>query len=125
MSVAVPVTAEGRTISDLRAEAARIETQIQANGDRIAALSGADFSAPIVSVPAIGGEGERSEAEIKPGQRPGPRPPGKAAAPATPKRKPGKDRKRRRDAERFGEPELARRDKRRGRGPAPGQRRGR
>src|SRR5882724_5490416 len=31
-------------------------------GDRIAALSGADFSAPIVSVPAIGGEGERSEA---------------------------------------------------------------
>ena len=43
----------------------------------------------------------------------------------TPKRKPGADKKRRRDAERFGEPELARRDKRRGHGPAAGKRRAR
>ena len=37
----------------------------------------------------------------------------------------GKDKKRRRDAERFGEPELARRAKRRGRGPQSGKPRGR
>jgi cell wall-associated NlpC family hydrolase len=38
IGVAVPVTAGARTISDARAEAARIERQIQQNGDRIAAL---------------------------------------------------------------------------------------
>src|SRR5882672_5973214 len=95
-------------------------------GERIAALSGADFSAPIVSqYPALRGEGgaAHGEAEAKPGERPSPTPPGRAAAPARPKRKRGKDKKRRRDAERFGEPELARRDKRRGRAHAGGKRR--
>jgi 23S rRNA pseudouridine2605 synthase len=93
-------------------------------GDRITALSGADFSAPILNViPGTGAEGSdvRGEAEAKPG----PRTSGRPVPPATPKRKPGKDKKRRRDAERFGEPELARRDKRRGHGPEGGKRRGR
>jgi 23S rRNA pseudouridine2605 synthase len=95
-------------------------------GDRITALSGADFSAPIVSAfPATGQEvaPERRETEAK--ALPGERGAAKPAAPATPKRKPGADKKRRRDAERFGEPELARRDKRRGHGPAAGKRRAR
>ena len=90
-------------------------------GERITALSGADFSAPIVSVfPAVGADAgpARKEAAVGIGLAP-------PAAPATPKRKPGKDKKRRRDAERFGEPEMARRDKRRGRGPGAGKRRGR
>jgi 23S rRNA pseudouridine2605 synthase len=99
-------------------------------GDRITALSGADFSAPIVSVfPATGVEAapERRETEAKvlPGERGAVRMTAKPAVPATPKRKPGADKKRRRDAERFGEPELARRDKRRGHGPAAGKRRAR
>jgi 23S rRNA pseudouridine2605 synthase len=99
-------------------------------GDRITALSGADFSAPIVSVfPATGQETapERRETEAKalPGERGAVRVTAKPVVPATPKRKPGADKKRRRDAERFGEPELARRDKRRGHGPAAGKRRAR
>jgi 23S rRNA pseudouridine2605 synthase len=99
-------------------------------GDRIAALSGADFSAPIVSaVPESGAEAgparNQAEAGAGAGERSSTKPSGRPPSPATPKRKPGKDKKRRRDAERFGEPELARRDKRRGRGPAPGKRQGR
>jgi 23S rRNA pseudouridine2605 synthase len=103
-------------------------------GERIAALSGADFSAPIMSVfPSVGGDAGFAHNEVAaktviktgPGERSTAKAPGRAAAPATPKRKPGKDKKRRRDAERFGEPELARRDKRRGHGPADGNRRGR
>jgi 23S rRNA pseudouridine2605 synthase len=106
-------------------------------GERIAALSGADFAAPIVSVfPASGHEGggdpgefeakteTRFAAKARPTER-SPKPPTRPAIPATPKRKPGKDKKRRRDAERFGEPELARRDRRRGHGPAAGKRPGR
>jgi len=38
ISIVVPATAGARTISDVRAEARRIEQQIQDNGDRIAAL---------------------------------------------------------------------------------------
>jgi 23S rRNA pseudouridine2605 synthase len=99
-------------------------------GDRITALSGADFSAPIVSVfSASGGEAGTQRSEAEPRAASGGRSAAKASArpapPATPKRKPGADKKRRRDAERFGEPELARRDKRRGRSAARGQRRGR
>jgi cell wall-associated NlpC family hydrolase len=37
-SFVIPASASARTISDLRAEAERIERQIEANGDRIAAL---------------------------------------------------------------------------------------
>ncbi len=127
-------------------------------GERIAALSGADFSAPIINAPAVGSGAKAAEAtaalsEIPPTARgrstrkagrvgvkqqalngPAdetptrrhPRPlAGRKSAPAgqATQRKPGN--KRRRDAERFGEPELARRDRRRGRGPDPGKRRGR
>jgi 23S rRNA pseudouridine2605 synthase len=97
-------------------------------GERITALSGADFSAPVVSAfPAGGVEAgpAHSAAEAGSGGRSSTKAPARPAPPATPKRKPGADKKRRRDAERFGEPELARRDKRRGRGPDPGKRRGR
>jgi 23S rRNA pseudouridine2605 synthase len=96
-------------------------------GDRIAALSGADFSAPIVAAfPAAREEAERSAAQAgsRPGERSAVKSPARPAAPAAPKRRPEKH-KRRRDAERFGEPELARRDQRRGRAPDRGKRRGR
>jgi 23S rRNA pseudouridine2605 synthase len=115
-------------------------------GDRIAALAGADFSAPIVSVltpppergrasPRATTRGSTREAgrvgvtqqtpsppaDETPTRRLRRHPPpfrGKEPAPARPttKFKPRKHNKRRRDAERFGEPELARRDKRRRRG---------
>ena len=38
LTIVIPAAAGARTISDVRAEAARIEQQIQENGDRIAAL---------------------------------------------------------------------------------------
>jgi 23S rRNA pseudouridine2605 synthase len=86
-------------------------------GERIAALSGADFSAPLVSVfPATGVAAGAVRKEADPKTVPGERSTTRPAPPASPKRRPGKDKKRRRDAERFGEPELARRDKRRGHG---------
>jgi 23S rRNA pseudouridine2605 synthase len=97
-------------------------------GDRIAALSGADFSAPIVAaLPAAGAEAgpERDETQARSGERSSGKATARPAAPATPKRKPRREGKRRRDAERLGEPEMARRDRRRGRGPAPGGRAGR
>jgi 23S rRNA pseudouridine2605 synthase len=98
-------------------------------GDRITALSGADFSAPIVSAfPAIGEEAgtARNEAQARsgPGERSSKKTPARPASTAAPKRKPGRN-KRGRDAERLGEPELARRDQRRGRGPDRGKARGR
>ncbi len=103
-------------------------------GDRITALSGADFSAPIISV--LPAEAEEAPARHPPEGAPGPArtisgkpgaraPSARAAAPAPPKRKPNRDKKRSRDAERLGGPELARRDQRRGRGPGPGKPRGR
>jgi 23S rRNA pseudouridine2605 synthase len=103
-------------------------------GDRIAALAGADFSAPIVSVlipPPERGRSTREAGRVGVTQQtPSPQedgtptrrlrrhpPPfrGRESAPARPttKFKPRKHNKRRRDAERFGEPELARREKRR------------
>jgi 23S rRNA pseudouridine2605 synthase len=102
-------------------------------GERIAALSGADFSAPIVSViltTGVEAVAERREAEAKTKIKMGPgarsnKIPTRPAPAASPKRRPGKDKKRRRDEERFGAPELARRDKRRGRGPRSRQPQGR
>jgi 23S rRNA pseudouridine2605 synthase len=93
-------------------------------GDRIAALSGADFSAPILATPTT------LTPPLATGEEPGSRPrersavksPARPVATAAPKRRPGRG-KRHRDAERFGEPELARRDQRRGRGPDRGKRR--
>jgi 23S rRNA pseudouridine2605 synthase len=80
-------------------------------GDRIAALSGADFSAPVAAAAA----GALADAPPPASAR--------ASAPAgEEKRKPARPGKRRRDAERLGEPELARRARRRGRGPATGRR---
>ena len=108
-------------------------------GDRITALSGADFSAPIINV--LPAEAEEAPARRPPERReppqgapgsarsaakPGARAPGaRAVAPPPPKRKPNRDKKRSRDAERLGGPELARRDQRRGRGPGAGKPRGR
>jgi 23S rRNA pseudouridine2605 synthase len=96
-------------------------------GDRIAALSGADFSAPIVTALTPAAEKDAAErdaapARSRPGERSAGKSPARPAAAAAPKRRPGRNR-RHRDAERFGEPELARRDQRRGRGPDRGKRR--
>jgi 23S rRNA pseudouridine2605 synthase len=94
-------------------------------GDRITAHSGADFSGPIISMfPAIGEEAgpvrHPADAAAGSAERSSPRPP----APTPPKRKPNREKKRSRDAERLGGPELARRE-RRGRGLAAGKPRGR
>jgi 23S rRNA pseudouridine2605 synthase len=103
-------------------------------GDRITALSGADFSAPIINVPTDAEEAparhppeRRQPPEGAPGSaaRSSAKPGARAPAPAPPKRKPNRDKKRSRDAERLGGPELARRDKRRGRGPGAGKPRSR
>jgi 23S rRNA pseudouridine2605 synthase len=93
-------------------------------GDRVAALSGADFSAPVApTLRLVGAEpgpgGDETQARAGPGDR------SAVKTPAPPKRKPAREGKRRRDAERLGEPELARRARRRGRGPAAGRRPGR
>jgi 23S rRNA pseudouridine2605 synthase len=92
-------------------------------GDRVAALSGADFSAPVVAALPPGAEADpgrnETQARAGAGERSSVKAPARPASPAPPKRKPGRDGKRRRDAERFGEPEMARRDRRRGRGPRP------
>jgi 23S rRNA pseudouridine2605 synthase len=103
-------------------------------GDRIAALSGADFSAPIVAAVAAAGEEAGAErgappVRARPGDRSAVKSPARPAAnaapkQAAPKRRPERN-KRNRDAERFGEPELARRAQRRGHGPARGKRPGR
>jgi 23S rRNA pseudouridine2605 synthase len=96
-------------------------------GDRITAHSGADFSAPLISVfPADREEAAPARHPAEAAARPGEHAklPARAAVPATPKRKPNRDKKRSRDAERLGGPELARRE-RRGRGPGPGKPRGR
>src|SRR5262247_4567710 len=68
-------------------------------GERIAAAAGADFAAPIV-----------------PREEP-------AALPRPPARRDDKRKRRRADPERIGQPELARREKRRGRRPTRGERR--
>jgi 23S rRNA pseudouridine2605 synthase len=96
-------------------------------GDRIAALSSADFSAPIMAALPAAEEAAAgsNQTQARSGERSSGKPPARPAAPAPPKRKPGREGKRRRDAERFGEPEMARRDRRRGRGPASGGRAGR
>jgi 23S rRNA pseudouridine2605 synthase len=85
-------------------------------GERIVALAGADFSAPLV---------ER-EAEPIPKSQPAVRAPRAAkdeAAKPQRRRDPASDKRRARDAERFGGPELVRRAKRRGRRPSPSKKR--
>ena len=76
--------------------------------ERIVALAGADFSAPIAQVaagePEAFGRREGSPAELVSLKR------------ASPERKPRPRKSRSRDAERLGEPELARRARRRRRG---------
>ncbi|MEA2938496.1 MAG: rRNA synthase [Alphaproteobacteria bacterium] len=99
-------------------------------GERIAALTGADFSAPIAD-PGLMPKGEpglhaspegRSRRAKRPRQGPAEKEESQPAAHsprslgATLPRKRGSDKKRRSDAERIGEPELARREKRHGRG---------
>jgi 23S rRNA pseudouridine2605 synthase len=115
-------------------------------GDRIAALAGADFSGPRIERNRI--ERDRTEREATvasaPHRRPAVAAQGDArgrmgrSAPASPdarvrpapldaserKRPPRTRKKRQRDAERFGQPELARREKKaRGRRSPPGKRR--
>ena len=68
-------------------------------GERVIALAGADFSAPM-------GLQEAPAAPVRP-----------------PARRDDKRKRRRVDPERIGQPELARRDKRRGRRPTRGERR--
>jgi 23S rRNA pseudouridine2605 synthase len=105
-------------------------------GDRIAALAGADFSGPrierkaaVVSAPrrnpAVGAQGDprRRTGRSTPASpdarvRPAPQDQGER------KRPPRTRKNRQRDAERFGQPELARREKKaRGRRSPPGKRR--
>ena len=69
--------------------------------ERIVALAGADFSAPIASV--------ASPAEVEPASHRE----GSSGRPTVPERKPRPRKSRSRDAERLGEPELARRSRRR------------
>ena len=105
-------------------------------GDRIAALAGADFSGPrierkaaVVSPPhrnpAVGAQGDPRRrtgrsAPAYPDARVRPPPQDQAER----KRPPRTRKNRRRDAERFGQPELARREKKaRGRRSPPGKRR--
>jgi 23S rRNA pseudouridine2605 synthase len=84
-------------------------------GEKLVAAAGADFSAPLV-------EREMPRVEITT-----PRPDAGARARASqdegskPPRRRGPEKRRARDAERFGGPELARREKRRGRRPPPGK----
>ena len=105
-------------------------------GDRIAALAGVDFSGPriereadAVSVPdrhpATSAQGDPRRrvgrsAPVSPDARVRPAPPDAGER----KRPPRTRKKRQRDAERFGQPELARREKKaRGRRSPPGKRR--
>jgi len=80
-------------------------------GERIAKLAGADFAAPILER-----EPERAEAPQRQQPKADARPSSRAPARAPKKR-------RGRDSERIGQPELARMEKRRGRGPARGKKR--
>ena len=105
-------------------------------GDRIAALAGADFSGPRIEReadavsaphphPATGARGDPRRrvgrsAPASPDARVRPAPPDAGER----KRPPRTRKKRQRDAERFGQPELARREKKaRGRRSPPGKRR--
>jgi 23S rRNA pseudouridine2605 synthase len=84
-------------------------------GERIAKLAGADFAAPILER-----EPERAEAPQRQQPKADARP--RAHTPArSPKSSPKK--RRSRDSERIGQPELARMEKRRGRRPARGKKR--
>ena len=106
-------------------EVAEVSTRVlrEQLGERVAAAAGADFSGPIANLsPPLQGEGgsERSEAQRRAGwgspRRPAPGPT-RPAAPATlaPQGR-VKQGRRRDDAERLGEPELARRERRGRRG---------
>jgi 23S rRNA pseudouridine2605 synthase len=97
-------------------EEVRTRTLREQLGPRLAAAAGADFSAPVVhreppaKPPARGHPGApRSEAAGKPA--------------AAGMRSRDERKRRRRDADRIGEPERARRERRRGRWPASGKRR--
>lgn len=118
-------------------------------GERVVAQSGADFSGPVrtEAVPQMPSSHRHPEVRLRPraggaSKGDGPESGGRSSFEARLRRAPQDDggkiaprpikkntgRNRRRDAERFGEPELARREKRRGRTPfrgkpAPGKKR--
>jgi 23S rRNA pseudouridine2605 synthase len=83
-------------------------------GEKLVAAAAADFSAPLVEREAAAVPTRRPEAGAKRGAM--------DEAPKPPRRR-DPEKRRARDAERFGGPELARREKRRGRRPSPGKKR--
>ena len=100
-------------------------------GERVAALAGADFSAPILErVVETNSQGRHPEAPAEGGPRrtksTDPRPsfetrPSAARRDDGQRSRPNRTRPRPRDTERIGEPERARRERRRGRGPGRGR----
>ena len=67
LGIVIPAAAAARTISDLRAEAARIEQQIQANGDRIAAL-GEQFNGAQLELQQLEADQTRAVKQFKAAQ---------------------------------------------------------
>jgi 23S rRNA pseudouridine2605 synthase len=116
-------------------EEARTRILREQLGEKLVAAAGADFSAPLVEreVPRAEIPARHPEAATKrPSKGEGP---GRASFEARasarvpqddgskPPRRRDPEKRRARDAERFGGPELARREKRRGRRPSPGKKR--
>ena len=109
-------------------------------GDRITAKAGADFAAPVVQRevpraqisprhPEVPASSRATAGRLKPTSEPkirsrvNPRSKGDGERAAVRQARPGANRKSRRDADRVGQPELARMERRRGRGPARGKKR--
>ena len=68
ITVAVPIGASAQTIGGLRAQAARIEAQIQANGDRIAAL-GEQYNGAVLHLQELQTSQARATAQLQAVQR--------------------------------------------------------
>jgi cell wall-associated NlpC family hydrolase len=64
IALALPASAGARTISDARAEAARIERQIQENGDRIAAL-GEQYNGAVLKLQQLEADQQRAAKQFR------------------------------------------------------------
>ncbi|MDQ1465679.1 MAG: hypothetical protein QOH10_94, partial [Actinomycetota bacterium] len=64
VNIGVPTTSGARTIADVRAEAARIEQQIQDNGDRIAAL-GEQYNGAVLQLQQLEADQVRAAAKLR------------------------------------------------------------
>jgi peptidoglycan hydrolase CwlO-like protein len=64
ITIIVPATAGARTISDVRAEAARIEQQIQQNGDHIAAL-GEQYNGAVLKLQQLAADQARAVKQFR------------------------------------------------------------